>query len=192
LTFVLFPARIFLALGWARSAVEKAVDPDWWSGDAIVSFLAEHQGSALWVDAPFLGIDGVPAMLLAVVVLLAEAAVSVCLLTGRLLRPALWVACTLNASFIALGAVTPSTFYLVLQMTLLFGLAVTRRAPESSRSSLSVGFWLLIALAMLPLVRTMHPSDVIEDPAIVLATLAVIRAATLAVFAFEGSSELRR
>ena len=41
---VLLPLRIFLAAGWLRAASEKLIDPQWWSGDKLRSYVtAQHQ-----------------------------------------------------------------------------------------------------------------------------------------------------
>ena len=186
LAIIMFPARAFLALGWIRAGAEKLIDTRWWAGDYITNFLADHEESMLSIMAPVTELIGVRvAALLALVVLLAEFAIGVCLITGRFQRQALWAACALNVSFVALGAVSPSAFYLVLQMTLLLALASARRPASKPQTSSSVGGWIIAALAMLPFITTLHPHEVIDDPAIMLATLAALRAATLTVLAVE-------
>ena len=112
---------------------------------------------------------------------LAELVIGVCLLTGRRLGSALLAATALNAAFVALGAVTPSAFYLVIQMTLLMGLYVRRPRPWPLVEKFTIGASLVAAAALLPFIRTLHPHEVIEDPAIMLATLCALVAATLTI-----------
>lgn len=178
---VLFPARVFLALGWIRAGVEKVIDQSWWSGDYVIGFLGEQETTMLAFLSPIASrIDTTAAMVISPAVVVTELAIGVCLLTARSLRPALWTACLLNASFVALGAVTPSAFYLVIQLTLLLGLANDQ--PAQSRRVLSaIIASTTAAILMLPFVRTLHPHAVIEDPAIMLATLSALISVTLTI-----------
>jgi hypothetical protein len=177
---VLFPIRMFLGMGWLRAGVEKVIDPTWWRGDALTIFLAEHRDVAL----PFMPAVSdqlfEPLIIpIAIGVVVSQLAIAVSFITTRLLRPALRAAVTLNLVFVAMGAVNPSVFYLVIEITLHAALDhgfignVSRR-PRPRHMGVKAG----IGLALLPYVRTVNPADVIDDPAIILATLAFLAAAT--------------
>ncbi|BAN01664.1 hypothetical protein [Ilumatobacter coccineus] len=177
---LLFPIRIFLGFGWLRAGIEKFIDADWWTGDKLRQFLDVQRETAL----PFMGplIDDLFAPLagvIAVAVMIGQLAIGVCFVTTRWLRPALWAAITLNVVFVAMGAVDPSVFYLVIELSLLAALALgviggRPRRPNPSSVGAKVG----VAIAMLPFVDTVHPAEVIHDPAIILVTVAMLGAAT--------------
>lgn len=186
----LFPARAFLALGWMRAGVEKLIDNTWWDGTYLRSFVDDKQDTMLTFLTPATEIIGArTAVLVSFVVLILELGIGVCLITGRRLPHALAIATALNLGFVALGAVSPSAFYLVLQMTLLFALYLRR--PDRSRRSerIAVGLSLATAAALTPFIRTIHPQEVIEDPAIMLATLAILTAATFTIIIVEGADD---
>ncbi len=183
---VLFPVRLFLALGWLRAGAAKVIDGEWWRGDYLVQFLDDHVDVMLpFLTGTVATLESPIGVLVALGVLIGEFVIAACLVTGRKLRPALWLACVLNVSFVMYGAVNPSAFYLVLQMTLLLALTATRPAPPLRNAIIEIGFWGALALLTLPFVTTMHPAYVIDDPAIMLATLAVLRAGTLTILAVE-------
>ena len=181
MTIVLFPIRFFLGLGWLRAGTEKLINPDWWIGDSLNAFLVQQREVALpfmpWlIDhgfAPF-------ATPIALAVMMSQFAIAVAFLTARMLRPALWAAVTLNCLFVAMGAVSPSIFYLVIELTLLAALAngVFGEQHRTYPKAWSIGAKLGAAIACLPYIETLHPEEVIDDPAIILATVAAIAAAT--------------
>ena len=186
---VLFPARVFLALGWTRAGIEKLIDPSWWDGAQLRLFLDTHNETRLpFLDAADGLIGSRIAIGLALIVLLVEFGIGLCLITARHLPAALSAACLLNLSFVALGAVTPSAFYLVLQMTLLLSLHVQRPERSARVEVAAVGLCCATAVAMTPFIRTIEPHAVIEDPAIMVATLAMLAAATLTIIAVEGKT----
>ena len=186
LAIVLFPLRVFLALGWMRAAASKVIDVTWWRGDYLRAFLVEHREAMLPFATPVAAIIDSPiAIGVALVVLVAQVAVAGCLLTGRYLRPSLWVACAMNVSFVVFGAVNPSAFYLIMQLTLLLAGSTMRTPSQPPRAVAAIAGWVLVAAALLPFVRTLHPAAVIDDPALMLATLAGLRAATITVLAVE-------
>jgi|GEM_PF-5866697 len=178
----LFPARIFLALGWTRAGVEKLIDPDWWTGNYLLEFLNAQQDTALPIATLFTDlIDTRLAIAISFVVLAIELVLGFCLLTGKRLTSALAVACGLNAVFVSLGAVNPSTFYLVLQLTLAMAMIAGRPVVSVTKNAAVIGGCGLFGLTMTPFISTLHPHEVIEDPAIMLATLAMLVAATLGI-----------
>lgn len=166
--------RLFFALGWLRAATEKLIDPHWWSGAGIVSFADAHDDSTLDWYAPFL--DRVVAThldttVVAVVVLQVIAGLS--LLSGRALGVGLATGLLLNFNFVAAGAVDPSAFYIVAQGALVFWL-IDDRPSSASRRALIGGVGLVVVLGVLstPLVRTLRPAAVIDDPAVMYLTFA--------------------
>src|SRR5258706_3992617 len=44
---VLLPLRLFLAAGWLRAGAEKLIDPQWWNGNKLRSFLTAQHSEAL-------------------------------------------------------------------------------------------------------------------------------------------------
>ena len=44
---VLLPIRVFLAVGWLRSGIEKLIDAHWWNGDSLRAFLDQHRAVAV-------------------------------------------------------------------------------------------------------------------------------------------------
>jgi hypothetical protein len=78
-----------------------------------------------------------------------------------------------------LGAVDPSVFYIVIQLSLLAAVALgvfgeQHRAPSPISLSLKVA----VAAVIAPLAMTVAPADVIHDPAVILVTVALLVAAT--------------
>src|SRR5258706_7718509 len=43
----LLPLRLFLAAGWLRAGAEKLIDPQWWNGNKLRSFLTAPHSEAL-------------------------------------------------------------------------------------------------------------------------------------------------
>lgn len=177
---LLFPIRMFLGFGWLRAGAEKFIDDGWWTGDKLRLFLDQQRSEALPFMAPAIDALFDPfAELIALVVMLGQFAIGICFVTTRSLRPALWAAVLLNIVFVSMGAVDPSVFYLVIELSLLSAIAlgVIGGRPRNP-NPVSVGAKVGVALAMVPLVETVHPAEVIHDPAIILATVAVLAAAT--------------
>lgn len=158
LPIVLFPARMFLALGWIRAGVEKVIDPTWWTGESLQTFLDDQSGLMLpflepvaaWLPQP-------GAAAIAAIVLVAELAIGVCFLSGRALNRALLASCVLAASFVAFGAVAPAAFYLVIQLTLLVGNYFVRPERSAAVRRWTIGALAAGALALAPFISTLHP-----------------------------------
>ncbi|MEM9515576.1 MAG: hypothetical protein AAGA42_12035 [Actinomycetota bacterium] len=171
---VILPLQLFLAAGWFRAGVEKVIDPAWWRGDTLLGFLDE-QGADM---VPFFvwftdnAVAPIPAVV-AFVVAEIQLAIAICLLSNRLVRPALWAAIVLNVTFTLAGAVNPSAFYLVMQVTILLALS---RPVGLTIALRRAALWCIVGATMLPFVRTVHPADVIDDPASMLAFVAVLAA----------------
>lgn len=175
----LFPARAFLAFGWLRAGLEKLIEPDWWSGLSLQAFLHDHEASMLPFMTALVDTLVRPTLIAtSALVVIVELVLGVCLLTGRRLIPALLCASAFNVVFVLLGAVTPSAFYLVLQLTLLLACLAKRGRVRRLTRAAVVAAASAIAIALVPFVETLHPAEVIEDPAIMLITVATLVACT--------------
>ncbi len=180
---VFFPIRLFLIAGWLRAGAEKIIEPAWWRGDTLRSFLEVQHDVALpyfhpvmeHVIAPF-------AVEVAAIVAVAQILIGLAILFGRPLRLALWCAVVLNVVFVLAGRVNPSAFYLVMEAALLYGVSVgllaDRRSEPSTRTLGFVVGWLALAAINVPFITTIEPAKVIEDPAMMLTFLGVVVATT--------------
>ena len=159
--------ELFIGLGWLRAAAEKVIHPDWWTGDVIRRFVMEHQDQALGWYSPFVDAVVSPAaMLVALVVLALQLTAGLCLVSGRRRGLALGLGILLNLHFMAAGAVSPSAFYLLAQGTLVLWMVEQRPTIFSIRRLvLAAGVATFVASASLPLISTVDPAHVIEDPA---------------------------
>lgn len=177
--FVLFPVRAFLAFGWLRAGVEKVIDGAWWTGAKLDTFLSDQSGAMLPFMEPLTNSLVAPApFITAALVLVVELAIGVLLLTGRRLGPALLTASALNVIFVLMGVVTPSAFYLVMQLTLLLALGARTGWFNARRRLAVIGGATLVAIGLAPFIATIHPAEVIHDPAIMLVTVGALAAAT--------------
>jgi thiosulfate dehydrogenase [quinone] large subunit len=180
---VLLPLRLFLAAGWLRASAEKLIDPAWWNGTTLRSFLVAQQHDALPFFRPVMRTVLMPvATQVAVVVAIGQLLIGVAIAIGRPLRLALWCGVVLNVVFVMCGKVNPSAFYLVMEAALLYAISTGHvgkgeRTP-SVRSFALIGAWLAGAAAMAPFVRTIEPKEVIEDPAMMLVFLCMTMAGT--------------
>jgi hypothetical protein len=173
------PIRVFLVAGWLRAAVAKAIDPSWWSGEQLLAFLSQQRGLELPLVRSLVDTVIEPAAaVVAGLVVVAQFATAVGFLTRRWFEAALHLGIGLNLAFLAMGAVNPSAFYVVMQLSLLAALreGVVDGRPRAPGRSGVIGSLAVTALglSMLPFVRTLEPSAVIEDPAIMLAFLALL------------------
>ena len=178
----IIPLQLFLATGWLRAAIEKVIDPSWWSGDTLTAFLSEQRTEMLpWFRWFSDAMIQPTAPLVAVVVLITQLAIACCLLTNRWVTQALWAGIGLNLCFTMAGRVNPSAFYLVMQVALLF--AFSRRASEAVAVRRAV-LWLVPAALVAPFARTLHPHEVIDDPALMLAFIGVMASVTTIAMSF--------
>ncbi len=152
------------------------IDPTWWNADALSGFLEEQRPEMLPWFTWFSDVLVEPlALVVACAVLVAQVMIGGCLLTNRYVRPALWAGIVLNLAFTMAGRVNPSAFYLVIEVTLLFALA---RAVSELIAVRRAVAWMIPATFFLPFARTLHPRDVIDDPALMLVFLCVIASVT--------------
>ena len=189
---VLLPLRLFLVVGWSRAAVEKIISLGWWRGDTLTAFAAEQQEHALDPYLPLLDVfGGTLAIPVSFIVVVAQLAIAAGLTTGRWLRPALLAGIGLNINFVMAGAVDPSAFYLVMQVTLLIAAASAQSIASLVRpafSSTRTFVWRAWVSALLPavvatplllLARTIAPAEVIDDPALMLVFLGYLTSGAL-------------
>ena len=183
---VLLPIRVFLAVGWLRSGIEKLIDAHWWNGDSLRAFLDQHRATALPPFRPVMEHAIQPlTLVVAFVVMATEIGCGLAIGMGRPLRAALRWAFLLNTMFMLCGQVNPSAFYLVMEMVLLVAVADgtigTRPTPPTRRTYMLAAALLVVAGVLVAYVRTLEPAKVITDPAIMLLFLALLQAATLVV-----------
>ncbi len=168
--------EVFIGLGWLRAATSKIIDPSWWSGDYLVHFLADHDQATLGWYAPFVDLVVAPnAVLVALAVLVLQLVVAASLLTGRARTVGLGLGIAMNLHFVAAGAVNPSAFYLLAQGALVLWLVEawsSRRAQATLPGVAASG--LAVAGFNLPFIATLHPAEVIDDPAIMFCTLGAL------------------
>ena len=183
---VLLPLRLFLAAGWLRAAAEKLIDPAWWSGHKLQTFAAAQREQALPFFRPVMDHVIAPhAQVVAIVVVLTQLGCGIAIAIGKPLRLALRWVVLLNVVFVMAGKVNPSAFYLVMEIVLLFAVADgTIGVRPTSPSRRTVGLAAIstaAAFAFVPYIRTIEPSKVIDDPAMMLVFLGMIVAITLMV-----------
>lgn len=167
--------QLFIGLGWLRAAAEKTIDPSWWFGWPVEAFIDEHGATTLGWYRPIIDRIVEPnAPLIAIVVVVLQFGAAFSLLSGRRVGCGLAAGIFLNLNFVAIGAVNPSAFYLVIQLALVLWLTERVRHRVAVRRCLGLTRLavLILAVISLPFVSTMHPQEVIDDPAIMLITLA--------------------
>lgn len=172
----LLPVHLFLLAGWARAAAEKIIDPRWWTTEHLRDFLVDQRPHMLpwfgWLSDHLL-VRFAPQV--AITVLGMQVGIVVCLAMNRRVSQALWAGVLLNVCFTMAGKVNPSAFYLVMQLTMLFAISRTVSRQVAVRRA---GVWLTLAALTLPFARTIHPREVIDDPALMLAFVAALAAVT--------------
>ena len=162
--------QLFIGLGWLRAATEKLIDPAWWRGDVLREFVAAHIDTSLDWYEPFLDTAVLPlAPAVAAVVLVAQLVAGISLATGRRLTVGLTVGMVLNLHFMAAGAVNPSAFYLLAQGAVALWLCerTESRTPAGTLRAAAAGA-LFVTGSSVPFISTLHPADVVEDPAVML------------------------
>lgn len=164
--------QLFIGLGWLRAAAEKVIDPGWWRGEVIASFLTEHGDRTLAWYEPFVDlVVSRYSVVFVVIVVLAQLAAGASLVTGRFVALGLAVGMFLNLNFMAAGAVSPSAFYLLSQGAVALWLVERSPARPRLRRRLHVAAVAAATAGVLslPFVSTLHPAHVIDDPAVMFA-----------------------
>ncbi|MEY2583532.1 MAG: thiosulfate dehydrogenase (quinone) large subunit [Ilumatobacteraceae bacterium] len=181
---VLLPLRLFLAAGWLRAGAEKLIDPQWWTGAKLRTFLDAQHDAALPFFRPVMdGLIAPHAQVVAIVVVVTQLLCGLAIAIGKPLRPALRWVFLMNVVFIMTGKVNPSAFYLVMEIALLFAIAdgviSVRPSAPSWRTVVAAVASSGLGAAVAPYIRTIEPAKVIEDPAMMLTFTAFIITVTL-------------
>jgi len=138
---------------------------------ALPRFLGVDTSQAVRIYEPFLSHVVEPfAVVVAAIVCVAELATATLLALNRRVLSTLLVATFLNVHFMLAGVVNPSMFYLVIAMVIVLwwldkGASAATRRPIARRAALAAA---VATLGLAPFVTTVHPAQVIKDPAIVL------------------------
>jgi hypothetical protein len=212
---VLVPLRLFIGVGWLRAFFEKVGDPAWWNGSAVTDFLKLQMEQRL-VVFPFYEriIETVLSpggRWIGWLVMLAQLAVGVAILSGTYTNLALIIGAGLNLSFMLAGRITPSVFYIAIQ-TLLFvteagtafgvdgelerdrangspPIVVAARLPRPGSIAKDVSDVTILAVvaALFSGLVFLHASEFgpggIDDPGLVLGAVMAMSAATFAIYA---------
>jgi uncharacterized membrane protein YphA (DoxX/SURF4 family) len=183
---VLLPLRLFLAAGWLRAAAEKLIDPQWWNGNKLRSFLSAQHQQALPFFRPIMDHLLEPgAQAVAIVIVLTQLACGLAIAVGKPLRMAVRWTVLLNLVFIMAGRVNPSAFYLVMEIVLLFAIAdgtIGVRPSTPSRRTVALAcVSAALTVAVATYIRTVEPAKVIDDPAMMLVFIGFITTVTLMV-----------
>jgi len=163
--------QLFIGLGWLRAVAEKVINPQWWSGAVLNDFVSDHQEATLGWYQPFIDSVVIPAAPpIALTVVLGQLVAALSLMTGRRLTLGLSVGMFLNLNFLAAGAVTPSAFYLLAQGAIALWLSEQKPTAASIKGlGVVAALATFLAAASLPFISTIHPHEVIEDPAVMFA-----------------------
>ena len=198
----LLPMRFFIGIGWIRAGLEKLIEPGWLNGSELTSFLnTQLSGNMVvfpfyrhWIESTFLP----GALTLSWAISAGQLLVGLAVLSGTLTNFALWWGLFMNLNFILAGQVTPSAFYVVIQIILLLGNAgavmgfdqmlrrrirarflvaqsetSARWARFERRLILVLGLLSLVGGVMaIPFIRDFSPHSV-DDPAMILLVLSV-------------------
>jgi len=186
------PLRVFIGIGWLRACTEKAQNPHWLSGSSLTDFLVAHQPSAVFpaYAALIQGLFLPNALLLAWVVMIAQASVGLLLVLGWQTRAALLAGLAMNFNFVIAGEPNPSAFYIVMQLALLgsragriFALDAMRKPRVTAAWSPATRLWVhlligvplfVVAISSLKRIRDFSPAGSVKDPAAILAVLSVV------------------
>ena len=197
----LVPLRWFIGIGWLRATAEKLVDPTWHNGEAIRAFVASANRAGLFPEfETFLHSIVQPAApLVAWLVVVLQLYCGAGILLGRSTNAALLTGIGLNFTFMLGGVPNPSAFYVLIQLVLFCagagaimgfdGRALSRdrslmiAARADNRTSHPNDRWWLGGLASVLLAvsaysfahgRDFSPAGSVNDPALVLGTVAAL------------------
>lgn len=199
----LFPLRLFIGIGWARAGLEKLIEAGWHDGSSLVAFITQ-QISGGYVHFPFYqtmirDLFAPHALSLSWVIMIGQLSVGMAVLAGFFTNFALLCGLFMNFNFIFAGQVTPSAFYVVIQMALFIGNAgaiigadqlLSRKIPFCFLVAQPDGVLKLLgvqkvtfltiailslggALFAVPYIRDFGPHSV-DDPAMILLILSII------------------
>ena len=206
----LVPLRLFIGLGWLRACAEKVLDPGWRDGASLAAFLSHHLSAGEvafpWYETLIAQVFLPHAAPLALLILLGQLLAGVAIAVGGLTNAALLGGLFMNLNFLLAGAANPSAFYIVIQVALLLtnagavlgldaGLAKTihnpllvaqpiaeRRRRRWRVPMLPIGaISLITAVYALAHVTDWSPAGSVEDPAMIMAILALLSLAWAAI-----------
>lgn len=169
--------QLFLALGWSRAIAEKVIDPDWWNNNTVRAFIVDANNPIDWYQ-PFAESVLLPtATVVSALALALQLGVALSMASGRFLSHGLAAGIFLNLNFLAMGEISPSVFYLVLQGVLAFWLAenispAPRFAVLRGYAALGLG----LSVSCIPFIETLHPGEVLDDVGIMMTTGGVLTA----------------
>jgi uncharacterized membrane protein YphA (DoxX/SURF4 family) len=193
----LVPLRIFVGVIWLRAAAEKISEPAWWTGSGVEAFVRTQLASGAvatdWCAWLAENVVLTHAQTVAWVVVVLQTLAGLAILLGVASALFLIVGIAMNVSFLLMGAVNPSAFYIAMQATLLFGDAGSvvgverifatdhtrrlRRWHEAMACDtrmwkvVSGGLAAITALAAIQIDR-LTPAELVADPMAALALLA--------------------
>lgn len=166
-----FVPQLFLAFGWLRAGVSHKIRTEWRSGQDLRDFVAAQSGDAIVWYHLFLNhvVDNIPTVI-AVTVVSIQLLVGVALLVNWNPLAALSAGAFLNLNFVLSGEVNPSVFFLVMAASIVswhldrnMGSVVKQHLVRTFVPG-AIGANAVLAVD----VKSIHPVDVIEDPASVL------------------------
>lgn len=117
----LVPLRWFLGIGWLRAAVEKLIDPAWYSGDALRDFLGNVTSRAVvfpTFETLLQTVIEPAAPLVSWLLMALQLACGIGILQGRSTNAALLTGIGMNLAFMMAGVPNPSAFYVLIQLVL--------------------------------------------------------------------------
>ncbi|HUP18086.1 MAG TPA: hypothetical protein VM848_18805 [Acidimicrobiia bacterium] len=200
-TAYLVPLRWFIGIGWLRASAEKLVDPTWHNGEAIRAFVenAARPGAFPEFETFLHSIVEPAAPVIAWVVVALQLYCGAGILLGRSTNAALLTGIGMNLTFMLAGVPNPSAFYVLIQLILFSAgagaiMGFDGRATAPNRSLLIAARadntasrpndrWWLGGLASVLLAvsaysfghgRDFSPAGSINDPALVLGTVAAL------------------
>ena len=121
----LVPLRFFIGIGWLRAFTEKVISSKWREGTSLEEFFHTQLDEGI-VRFPFyralINDAFLPnAQALAWIVMIGQLLVGISVLTGTFTNLGLLGGLFMNFNFILAGRVTPSAFYVIIQLVLFIG-----------------------------------------------------------------------
>ncbi len=214
------PLRFFIGIGWLRAAAEKLVQGGWLDGTAVTRFFDQQLESGRAVFGAYQDLvehilrPGAVAVGWTVTVL--QFAIGAAILTGTFTNLALLLGIGLNLNLMLAGRISPSAFYVVIQIALfaagtgaVMGLdGPLRRKPRSV--VLSARFddqpathldllWIATLAAVFGSVAAyglLHITDIgpggVNDPATVLSVVMAVAAFSMLIMRLRMSNNQKR
>jgi thiosulfate dehydrogenase (quinone) large subunit len=219
---VLLPLRLFIALGWLRALAEKLTNPAWLDGTALTHFLTTQLQTEKVVFPAYawsishVFLPGAPTFTW--IIMAGQLLVGLGLLFGAFSKAALIGGLFMNLNFIAAGMPSPSVFYVVMQIMLLFSNAgrvfgldgIAHRRAEfrtleqpiqrrigrhQMQFRLTRNLMLVLAVicaalafSVLPYAKDFSPKGSINDPAVLMCVIGLYAAGQCAIRAIRGFS----